>query len=95
LILIDNFADQVKIEGFIDPESAWIGLSDRKVDMAFVQVTGSLPTYAMWGAGQPSFLGPGCVMLEPVSRTYIDADCSTLEKYVCACDGIAADQSAY
>jgi hypothetical protein len=96
LVEIANFVDQQKIEGFLGAApAAWVGLSDRKAENVFLKVIGGLPAYLPWSAGQPSFPGPGCVILDPVAREYHDGDCAQSLKYVCECDGISEDPSTY
>jgi Lectin C-type domain len=96
LTVIANFVEQQKIEGFLGAAPAgWVGASDRKTDTVFLHVTGGGEPYLPWGATYPSFAGPGCVILDPVARTYRDGDCAQSLPYVCECDQIPADPASY
>jgi Lectin C-type domain len=96
LTVIANFVEQQKIENFLGAALAgWVGASDRKTDNVFLHVIGGGEPYLPWGAGYPSFVGPGCVILDPVARTYLDGDCTQSLPYVCECDQIPADPTSY
>jgi len=96
LPVIQNYLEQKMIESFLDPApAAWVGVSDRKTDDSFLHVTGGGESYLPWGATFPSFVGPGCVILDPVARTYRDGDCSQSLPYVCECDQISVDPTSY
>lgn len=96
LIQIYNFTDQQKIEGFLDPApAAWVGISDRKTDNTFLRVIGGLPSYLPWAMGEPNFTGPGCVILDPIARDYIDGDCNQSLMYVCECDLMPVDPTTF
>lgn len=96
LVEIANFVDQQVIEGDLGAApAAWVGLSDRKTENMFLRVIGGLPSYLPWATGEPSFVGPGCVILDPVAREYSEGDCSQMLAYVCECDGISANPTTY
>jgi hypothetical protein len=96
LPVIANFVEQQKIEGFLGAAPAgWVGASDRKTDDVFLHVIGGGEPYLPWGATYPSFVGPGCVILDPVARTYRDGDCAQSLAYVCECDLIPVDPTSY
>ena len=96
LVLIANYAEQQKIEGYVGGTAlSWVGISDRKTNDTFLDVSGAAATYLPWAATYPSFAGPGCVILDPVSRNYTDGDCTQALAYVCECDLLAADPTSY
>ena len=96
LPVIQNFVEQQKIENFLGAALAgWVGASDRKADDVFLHVTGGGEPYLPWGPSFPSFVGPGCVILDPVARTYRDGDCTQSLPYVCECDQIPVDPTSY
>jgi hypothetical protein len=86
--------------------SVWVGASDRYIEALFIPVTGATTTlYVDWytGASKPEPDNSGdCV--EVVSSTApqlgdrrknFDEDCGESRKYICECDGVAADPNAY
>lgn len=96
LTVIANIVEQQKIENFLGAAPAgWVGASDRKTDNVFLHVIGGGEPYLPWGATYPSFVGLGCVILDPVARTYRDGDCTQSLSYVCECDQIPADPTSY
>jgi hypothetical protein len=96
LPVIEDFVEQQKIEGFLGAAPAgWVGASDRKTDNVFLHVIGGGEPYLPWGATYPSFVGPGCVIVDPVARTYRDGDCAQSLAYVCECDQIPVDPTSY
>jgi hypothetical protein len=96
LPVIGDFVEQQKIEGFLGAApSGWVGASDRKTDTVFLHVIGGAEPYLPWGATYPSFVGPGCVILDRVARTYRDGACTQSLPYVCECDLIPVDPTSY
>jgi hypothetical protein len=96
LAVIADFVEQQKIEGFVGGMlDTWIGVTDRKTDNTFLDVTGGATTYLPWAANFPNFAGAGCVFLDPAARKYHDGACTQLLEYVCECDLVAADPASY
>jgi Lectin C-type domain len=75
--------------------SAWIGLSDRKVESTFRTVTGRLPTFTYWEGETPPMSEPlDCAFANPNSR-WQDGPCDFSFPFVCEYDGVKADPTAF
>jgi hypothetical protein len=85
--------------------SLWIGVSDRVTENTFVVVTGGTTYHVDWFTGasssEPDNSGD-CV--EQVSSTtsavgdrgkQFDENCGSSRRYLCECDGLASDPTAY
>ena len=95
LVQLDNSPERSAVESFLAGNVAWMGISDRITDGSFVNVTGTFPQFQPWQTDDPSFPGPGCVMLDPVARTYHDVSCNTAVSYVCECDATRAKPGSF
>lgn len=91
LAVVDTMAEDAAVDA-LTGASIWFGLTDRKVEGTPRWVTGATPTYTNYG-------GPGNTAAYDCSGIYQGkwawGDCTTLIRYVCECDGMAAQPTAY
>jgi hypothetical protein len=91
LAVVDNAAEDSAVDA-LTGASIWFGLTDRALDGTPRWVTGATPTYTNYG-------GPGNTPAYDCSGIYQGkwawGNCTTLIKYVCECDGMPAQPTAY
>lgn len=91
LAVVDDMAEHVAVDA-LTGASIWFGLTDRKVEGTPRWVTGATPTYTNYGPMTNS--GPyDCAGIYQSEWAW--GDCSTQIPYVCECDGVTADPTAY
>ncbi len=91
LAVIDNATEDAAVDA-LTGASIWFGLTDIKVEGQPRWVTGALPVYTNYGTMQNT-AAYDCAGVYQGKWAW--GDCTTLIKYVCECDGIAADPNAY
>jgi hypothetical protein len=70
----------------------WVGVSDRRVEGAFLTVTGRIPSFIYWAPSEPST--EDCVFGSGASL-WIVRPCDAALPYFCEYDGVKSDPSAY
>jgi hypothetical protein len=96
LVVIDDDAELGRVAALTGGNAAWIGISDRVTEDQFLRVTGGEATFLPWQSHQPDnsgLFGEDCVEL--TGGKLNDQGCSTLERYVCECDGRNPDPAAF
>jgi len=91
LAVVDNVAEHTAVDA-LTGASIWFGLTDRKVEATPRWVTGATPTYTNYGGANNT--GPyDCAGIYQGKWAW--GDCTTLIPYVCECDGIPPQSTAY
>jgi len=91
LAVVGSMAEDAAVDA-LTGASIWFGLTDRKVDGTPRWVTGATPTYTNYG-GAGNTTAYDCAGIYQSKWAW--GECTTLIKYVCECDGVAADPTAY
>lgn len=91
LAVVDNASEHTAVDA-LTGASIWFGLTDRKVEGTPRWVTGATPSYTNYG-GAGNETGYDCAGIYQSKWAW--GECVTTIKYVCECDGIAAQASAY
>lgn len=94
LAVIDSASEMTTLAALTGNTRTWVGISDRKTDNVFLRVTGGVAPFLPWRSGDPSQAGSACAAWDPPSQ-YRDEVCGQGRQFVCECDGIPADPSAY
>ena len=94
LAVIDSASEMTTLAALTGNTRTWVGISDRKTDNVFLRVTGGVAPFLPWRSGDPSQAGSACAAWDPPSQ-YRDEVCDQGRQFVCECDGIPADPSAY
>jgi lectin-like protein len=95
LVVIDDAGEMSALASLAGGARTWVGASDRVTDNVFLRVTGRVATYLPWRSGDPSLVGPGCAAWDSQAAQYREESCTQGRQFLCECDGIAADLSAY
>lgn len=91
LAVVDNMAEDSAVDA-LTGASIWFGLTDRKIEGTPRWVTGTTPSYTNYG-GANNTSAYDCAGIYQSKWAW--GECATLIKYVCECDGIPAQASAY
>lgn len=91
LAVVDNATEHAAVDA-LTGASIWFGLTDLKAEGNPLWVTGAAPVYTNYGTMQNT-AGYDCAGIYQGKWAW--GDCTTLINYVCECDGIAADPTAY
>jgi len=91
LAVVGDAAEDAAVDA-LTGASIWFGLTDRKVEGTPRWVTGMTPTYTNYG-GAGNTAAYDCAGIYQGKWAW--GDCTTLIRYVCECDGAAADPAAY
>jgi Lectin C-type domain len=94
LVVIDAASEMTALAALSGGSRTWVGISDRKTDNVFLRVIGGVAPYLPWRSGDPSQGGSACAAWDPPSE-YRDESCGQGRQYICECDGIPADPTAY
>lgn len=96
LVVIDDAAENLVVDGLTGASVAWIGFSDRITEGTFRAVTGPTVTFTAWGADNPNGGAvQDCVAIY-MGDLWGDGDCVyPMPGYVCECDGVASDSTAF
>ena len=91
LAVVDNATEHAAVDA-LTGASIWFGLTDRRVEGTPRWVTGALPTYTNYGPATNT-AGYDCAGIYQGKWAW--GDCATVIPYVCECDGVPAQASAY
>lgn len=95
LVTIESQTELDALAPLAATSPAWIGISDRITEGAFLGVTGTAPGLLPWELGAPTAGGPDCVAWDPVAGTFVDESCAVARNRICECDGIDPDPATY
>ncbi len=96
LAIFETQNERDLITALLPARDLWVGVTDRVTLGTWLTVTGVPATYLPWAAGEPDVVTTErCVETESPAYNYIDQLCSQGRRYVCECDGVASDPSAY
>jgi len=95
LVVVDDAAEHAEVRARATGV-VWIGLSDRITEGTFLHVTGAALAYHGWPGAPQSNTGEDCVELL-LDGPYEDTACvqNVPNAYVCECDGVPAQPSAF
>jgi hypothetical protein len=97
LVVIGSEPERSGVVGLIQ-DGVWIGFSDRAGEGTFRWVTRAASTFTAWANGQPddSNGNEDCTeQKRTMGATWSDQPCTELLAYVCECDGVASDPTAF
>jgi len=96
LVVINDAAENTVVDALTGASVAWIGFSDRITEGSFRAVTGSVVNFTSWGAGNPDGGAVQNCMAIYGGNLWGDGDCVyAMPGYVCECDGIPSDPTAF
>jgi hypothetical protein len=92
---------QAEHEAFVDVVSGasrWLGVTDRKSEGTWRTITGGTTFFALWSS-PPQDTGSDCLILTRVpsheGSFCDDPDPQWHKGYICECDGVAVDPTAF
>ena len=99
LVVLGDSNERDAILEMVAPSAAdlWIGMSDRRTNGSFLDVTGDSSQYFEWDSGEP-VSGSDCVLLIVGGGShgkFRTQNCSTVNVAVCECDGQSGDPTSY
>jgi hypothetical protein len=77
------------------PNLFWIGISDRISENIFLRVTGGSTPFFNWNGGQPNGRGAQNCVAMTANDVWHDEECDQAEDYICECDGMEPDPTAF
>jgi hypothetical protein len=103
LVVLGDAAERDAMLGVVGTVNVWIGVTDRIVELAWLDVTGAPATFLPWATGEPS-TNPNhdCLVMRAgqtaENGNFNAKSCDndlTPPSYLCECDGVAADPTSY
>ena len=96
LLIINDLNERSVVPALLPTRDLWIGVTDLVALGAWRTVTGDAATYLPWDNSEPdNAADERCVETEYPLFNYIDQDCTSGRRFVCECDGRAADPASY
>jgi Lectin C-type domain len=95
LAIVDDEAELASVSALAGVLPAWVGVSDRVDEDRFLGVDGRAPDFMPWDTGEPNDSGFGEDCVELRRSSFNDLPCAVPQRYVCECDGVAADDASY
>lgn len=74
-------------------QNIWIGVTDRITETTYLRVTGGAATFLDWAPGQPDT--DDCAYIDGLTTKLTMQSCGSGRRYICECDGVAADATSY
>jgi hypothetical protein len=90
----DTAAEIAMMTALLPAQNLWTGITDRRTVGQWLRVTGGTHTFLPWEAGEPDLSAPECVRMDGLTTQLVDQGCSSGGRYICECDGAAADPTA-
>jgi hypothetical protein len=99
LAIAETKAENDAFVDVVSGASRWLGVTDRKVQGTWRTITGGSVFFALWGSPPPKNDQFDCMILTrvPSSEDAIcdDPDPQWYRGYICECDGVAVDPTAF
>ena len=93
LAIPDNASELTALYTALVTQNIWIGVTDRITEGTYRRVTGGVQTYLPWGIGEPDI--DDCLYIDGLTTQLVAQSCDSGRRYICECDGAAADPASY
>jgi len=91
----DTAAEMAMLVALLPGQNLWTGITDRRTVGQWLRVTGGTQMYLPWETGEPDAQQPECLRMDGLTTQLGDQDCTSGGRYICECDGAAADPTTY